>query len=325
MTTKNFKVVMFGALIAAMILPFVMMQNAEADAQTASDKRFAQFLQLAEKQDTLSEKIQELEDNPDDQSDEIKRLQDKIANLQKEMDAIQQEEIDAFAITSEEFDALDEEGKAMLADVSNPDSANYVADDTLDYMIDQIDKKVVILVFGPETAEQSDSPYDLQYVKQNSHTIVCDDRVSDCDYSIGGIGIKSGSDHFSLGFSAKVGSDRGFVTANHGVSGVGASVQQYPSRTIGYVADTDNSVNCDCAFVWVNNSDFDTVYKVHDYNGHADSITSYASSAPSVGTWVQMLGLASNQEYGAFTGTGQTTGLWGFTYSSDDMGIAELL
>ena len=159
---------MFGALIAAMILPFVMMQNAEADAQTASDKRFAQFLQLAEKQDTLSEKIQELEDNPDDQSDEIKRLQDKIANLQKEMDAIQQEEIDAFAITSEEFDALDEEGKAMLADVSNPDSANYVAADTLDYMIDQIDKKVVILVFGPETAEQSDSPYDLQYVKQNS-------------------------------------------------------------------------------------------------------------------------------------------------------------
>ena len=32
-----------------------------------------------------------------------------------------------------------------------------------------------------------------------------------------------------------------------------------------------------------------------------------------------MLGLTSNQEYGTFVGTGQTTGLWGFTYSSNDV------
>ena len=252
-----------GALIAAMILPFSMMTNATAEVETANEDRFAKFLELAAKQDRLSEKIEMFKDDSEhDHFEKIQKIEERIENIQNKMDRLQQKEYDAVTITPEELGELKKQGKAILADVSNPNSVNYVSADLLDYFIDESSKKVSILAFGAESpnlvdadqqafTQNSVSPYDIQYVKQNSHTVVCNDREADCAYSIGGIGIQAGSNQFTLGFSAKQDGDRGFVTVAHGVGSVGSDVKQYNSRVVGEVKDFDNASNCYCAFVKV--------------------------------------------------------------------------
>ncbi len=310
------KTILFASVIAAMILPFSMMDFAEAQEQTKSEKRFAKFLKLNEKQERLTAKLDSLI-HKDAAPSKIEKIEMKIAKIQKKMDKLQQKEIQAVAIDASDMADLETRAATIMDEVRNPNSAHFLNEDAT-YFINQIDRSIVVTVTedlmpdvvqrnsaqegisGPSPLDSID--YEIEVVKKNSHFVNCSQRQADCDYGIGGIAIKQGTATSTLGFSAvQTDGDTGFVTVAHGVNSQGATVKQYPNRSVGTVDTIDNG-KCDCAFVKTN-SNLSTIYKVYTDPGKTSSITSYATSGnPSIGTWLMMTGVTSEVQYGQYKG-----------------------
>jgi len=317
MTTKTIKTILFASLIAAMILPFSGMMNATAQPQKVdSDALFSEFVKLADETHKIQELINHLE-HEEDSKKQVDVLKTKLALIESKMADLQQQNIDAVKLNDGELNALQKRADALQKQFTNPNSPFYIDSTSTGYFIDEIKKRPhftfedKVPQFSANALEAlekdgtvyklDNSPFTIGLVEKNSHFINCSEREDDCDYGIGGIAIKYGSHTSTLGFSAKVNGDKGFVTVAHGVGNVGSAVYQYPSRDVGDVADKDNG-NCDCAFVETN-SELATVYRVYTGSGQTSSITSYATSGnPSTGTWLMMTGVGSGVEYGTYAG-----------------------
>lgn len=337
---KSMKTILFASVIAAMILPFSMMDFAEAQEQTKSEKRFAKFLKLAEKQTNLTAKLDNLvhrhEANPDNQriEDRIDRVQDKIDRVQERMDRLQQKEIDAVAISASELSTLESDAAIVMSDIRNPNSARFL-NENASYFIDQIDRSIIVTVsedmVDPYEVQRNSahgeipglSPldtieYKIDVIRKNSHFGSCNDREEDCNYGIGGLAIKQGSETSTLGFSAvQTDGDRGFVTVAHGVNYQGAIVKQYPDRVVGTVDVLVNG-NCDCAFVKAN-SELRTIYRVYTDPSETSTITSYATTSnPNIGTWLMISGVTSEVQYGQYRGWDEATKVMVTDYSSQN-------
>ena len=276
MTDKNIKIMLLASLITAIVLPLSAVSAANADAElTDSERRFEQFIMLAEQQQKLQMIVDGLIDQ-DESSDIISNLEKRIDSLQKRMDVMQQQEIDSVSMDSEELESLTAKGYVILDEVTNPTSIHFIDKDA-DFFVDQSTKQIIVVVddkppdgilgqgtpAGNSDAQREHTIGDVSFlvdkIKQSSSVVTCDEREKDCRYGLGGIAIKQGRETSSLGFSAKqVDGDRGFVTVSHGVNYKGAIVKQYPSRDIGTVdvITKDDRTECDCAFVKVTNDDF---------------------------------------------------------------------
>ena len=333
MTTKTIKTGLFAILMFAMILPFSAMNFAEAEKTQNgnSDELFAEFIELANRAQTIQAKINALEH--EGKYKKVNALEKRLASIEDKMADLQQQNIDAVKLSADELNALEEQADALLEKFTNPDSPYYVDSTSTGYFIDQINKKPhftfedKVPQFSTNTFEAleenmdaytvDDTSFTFGFVEKNSHYINCSEREDDCNYGIGGIAIKVGSNTSTLGFSAKQDGDKGFVTVAHGVGNVGSAVYQYPTRDVGDVKTKDTG-NCDCAFVETN-SELSAVYKVYTGASQTSSITSYATSGnPSVGTWLMMTGVTSEVEYGTYAGWHPTYEQMASYYDSDD-------
>lgn len=118
------KTISFASLLVAMILPFSSMNLATAETQNDTSNHFEKFLKLADKQQTIQDRLQNAEHEND--TELVNQLQNRIDSIQERMDTLQQEYIDSVAITDVEKQELDEQGLKIFNELSDPESSLYV-------------------------------------------------------------------------------------------------------------------------------------------------------------------------------------------------------
>lgn len=319
MTSKTTKTILFASLLVAMILPFSSMNLATAETQNDTSNHFEKFLKLADKQQTIHEKLKIAEHS--DNTKLVNQLQNRIDVIQESMDALQQEYIESIALTEEEKQELDAQGLRVFNELSDPESSLYVGVAPNSYFVSQISKSTHLIFEGPELSTMSTSSaalmelqsnndkgefdgssYSVGNIEKTSHFITCSDRHADCNYLMGGLAVAEGSEVSTMAFWAKHDNgDIGFVMTAHGANALGKTIDQFPTRDVGVVDVITSEAwgECDCAFVDATET---VVKRVFTSSGNTDTISSYATSLPSIGTWLQVSGQDSDMEYGTYAG-----------------------
>jgi len=321
MTYKNAKIVLFAGLIAAMILPFSGMTIAEAESQKEKTL-FEKFMTLAHKQKEIQTKLITAEHSGDEFN--IDKLQKSIDTIQKKMDVLQYKYYDSIAMSDSEIRVLEENGLKVFNELSNPDSSLYLGVSPDGYFVSQISKKthlifeesisntfsaVAKLQSNDNKGEFNGMAYSVGFPQKTSHFISCSDREDDCNYLMGGLAVEEGGETSTMSFWAKHDNgDIGFVMTAHGANAQGNTIDQYPTRDVGVVdvITSESWGECDCAFVDASET---VVERVHYAANDADSITSYSTSNPSIGTWLQISGVSSGTIFGTYEGNHSIYGM----------------
>ena len=286
MTTHNIKVVLFASLIVAMVLPFSMMDNvaaSEKDLMTLENQNeihFEKFLKMAKEQQKTEQKLEYAKHSHDTKL--VAELQNKIDNMQERMNSIQKEYIDFVSITDEEKQELEEQGLKIFNKLSDPKSNLYLGVAPDGYFVSPISKNTHLIFEGTlgtsitvnsalgkiqsndNKGEFEGMSYTIGDIKKASHSINCQSRTTDCNYLMGGLAVKQGSETSTLSFWAKQNDgDVGFVMTAHGANGQGNTIDQYPTRDVGTVDTITGEAwgDCDCAFVDATQTVVKKVYK----------------------------------------------------------------
>jgi len=319
MIAKNIKTILFASLIVAMILPFSAMPTADAEP---TDRKFLKFLKLAEKQTALQAKIDNLE-HKESKANKIEKLEERINKIQQKMDRLQQKYIDDVIPTKKEMEKLEAQGLSVFNKLSDPNSEHFLGEVPDGFFVSPIKKSVHIIFENSLIREETFSaspqkadipsqdlsvnggvidgmPFTVGTIQKNSHFIKCSDRTTDCRYLMGGLAVDEGGETSTLSFFAKQkDGDVGFVMTAHGANAKGKIIDQYPTRDVGTVDKITSEAwgKCDCAFVKATQT---TVKKIFKRSGVADSISSFSTSLPSEGTWLQVSGVSSGTKYGTY-------------------------
>jgi len=283
MTYNNAKTILFAGLIAAMILPFSVMDISAVTSEFANDK-------VVEKGKLYIKDKNDLKDLTKENFAQLENTDSKISDIKtKEIRA----NIDKIGDNMKSLYEIDDIWVISVGTDYENESVNIAIDRTGLTMdtIPHIEKKLREIV-GQDT-DITISFTEPLYLAGCSQT-------GQCNPIEGGTRIYVGTELCSMGYRATYNGISGFVTAGHCSSGnTGTSVSNPSSfwwDTLGTVTanDFEDGTWCDCAFVSNNESTSPNVY-----NGQAVSGTLY----PTLYDWLEFEGTITQGSQGGIIDT----------------------
>ena len=226
------KTILFASLIAAMILPFSVMDYAEAktDDQNRVNKKISDiennkkaYQKLVEKATKLEDKIGKLDHK------DTSKLQNKLDNIYTEMEVLQEINYELFSIPADKITTLlatkENIKKSLVEDelldsfidyrneelvfIQNPDSVKSLSVSEKTQTKEKLDKKI--------KANSNDQKYRIESVEEKSHSSSCKARSNNCNPQMGGLKVQvsTSSGYGTLGFAAdRLGVDGFVITSN---------------------------------------------------------------------------------------------------------------
>lgn len=280
MTTKTIKAILFASLVAAMILPFSMMDVSAGSSENANEKAIEKTGKTIIRHNSRESTIPGWEAR-DDMLKKIGSLEDASdrANLQKQIDAttaqIQKWLDDRMDKSKKEL--ADEKSEVLvnahmnLIQTLGQKDANEqlpIGGIGYDYANNALEIAIHPDVFTDENIVKYEknirkiigNEIDITFTKaQLVHLQSCTDRnTTECEPIQGGVlfDVDDGLP-CSVGFKATYNSKTGFVTAGHCVNGGGSSTEiEQPTASTTDIANVVSetytpftTMSCDCAFI----------------------------------------------------------------------------
>jgi len=323
MTSKNLKTILFGALLAAMILPFSSFEIANADTPTSKneivDQKVEEFKELKQQKRALKEQLKNL-----DSSDTVtkKQLKSEIKDLKKQIKSLKDEVKQKIKVEKNKSKKLDKAFNKVGKTFLDESSKNFRDSNIVDVFVDPIGEQLVVMTSGEITKKHQKliekklaKNVDVLFVEGDD--LACSNR-SDCTPVRGGVTITSTSGlntrTSTLGFFAtQEDGDFGFVTTNH--STYNDKDVKHNGSVIGIKTDGVNSWSCDCAFIELAPNTSTWANSVYKTSSTVYSIVGYESSSnTSVGDFAVMSGHTSGVESGIII----AFGWWGMVYTTLD-------
>lgn len=316
------KTILFASLIVAMILPFSIMDSSAQSTETKQIQKPTEtradidtkqkVLELFDERISLKdEKIQKEEQSaraisPIDNeryTERLTQIQNRMSEISGEMVQINADARELFAMTSEDKIFLLEQ-KQMIRDSKVPyyglGTDMRVGALTIGFQSQEIADKYI-----PKLDRMLDVPYYID-IHQGDVDRSCLSKTANCDPLMGGIeiGTQKPSGWTTCTISVPMnrntsggGTEAGFVTAAHCFGNTNGNDAKQPSggSKVGDVTVTQNSEECDCAFVTLSSSE-STIFGT--YAG-ADSSNQLLSKSDALsGAYVVMYGKSSGAKVG---------------------------
>ncbi len=255
------KTILFASLIAAMILPFSVMEISAAPTENASDKAKQNEDKQLVKKLVLEKAKLEMAKKSTKSNSEKNSLDMKIKNHNEQLKKIQDEALESIkhitpADRKKSADVLErlyESNIPLTFTAQAFDNGLVIVADDSKMNKKAIENAVKRIVNG-------EAYYELSFGTPTYKAHACVNKTDDCDPIIGGVKITgektigSGTMGCSLGTQVKKGSETGFITAGHCFEN-GADVKQPNSSDpkIGEVTQNEythqQTTYCDCEYI----------------------------------------------------------------------------
>jgi len=343
MTSKYVKTILFASLIAAMILPFSVMEGVDAATSTNTNNPTKESVSkdaftVAVKQvhDMRSEKLNLQQQNLDEEISEENRMINERAidaldaQISKKMEILNNYENQRKALYYIE-PAREQYILSIVSELRDEVSifAESVGMHSYGVNINYLEKGI--------TVSTSDASYDdtlrkiiekyPEDVQVNiTHGMAadysCNSRTSDCDPIVGGIQDQSNSGigPCTLGLPVKKGTAVGFITAGHCLNDGDQLHQPVDGwfNEIGNSADSRYESTCDCAYATKTTGTSSHSWVLRDPNLYLP-ITSEGTARPAQGTQVVMFGVTSDFQQGEVLNPNSQ-----YTYNGVNWNLVEL-